>query len=1047
MALLAHRPKFDATGALRIARERFELPGALASPLPSERDQNFRIETDTGARFVLKIANATDDRALLAAQHEALERIALVAWVCPRPVRSARGETLVEVQDAEGARHLAWLTRYLEGAPLATVRRQTGAVLEDLGRRLGQIDRALLGWDAPAFRREFHWDVAQAAHVVGAFLPLVADASVRGLVERVAAGAFARVERHAASLRRGVIHNDANDHNVLVGGGHDLYSRNQQVTGILDFGDMVESYLAAEPAVAIAYAVLDKADPLASAAAIVRGYHAEVPLHDADLATVFDLACLRICMSVCIAADQQRQQPGDPYLSVSQAAIARTLPRLARIPPGLAEAVLRHACALPPVPTTPAVEAWLRSTRESFAPPLGVDLRSEPCVVVDLGVASPLVDGDPGRNAERYLTERLGAAMASAGATVGVGQYDEPRLLYTSPVFASGVAEGETRTIHVGLDLFAPAGTPVHAPLDGVVHLVTVNDGPLDYGGVVILRHEARDRGTGAQAPSTRHDLASHQSPGTRHQAPEFFTLYGHLSPSSLEGLRVGAPVAAGQRIATLGAPGENGGWTPHLHLQVITDLLGLGADFPGVVAASQRDVWLALSLDPTLIAGLPAERFPERRPDARETLATRRARLGGNLSLAYREPLKIERGWRQYLFDHTGRRFLDAYNNVPHVGHCHPRVVAAGQAQMAVLNTNTRYLHDLVNRYAERLAATLPAPLRVCYFVNSASEANELALRLARAHTGQRDTIVLEAAYHGHTTSLIDISPYKHAGPGGHGAPVWVHTAPLPDTYRGPHRREDPAAGTKYARAVTAILERLRERRTGLAAFIAETCPSVGGQIFFPAGYLAEVYAAVRAAGGVCIADEVQTGLGRIGTHFWAFEAHGVVPDIVVMGKPLGNGHPIGAVVTTREIASSFDNGMEFFSTFGGNPVSAAVGLAVLDVVQEERLQQHALEVGEHLLGALRPLADRYPLVGDVRGSGLFLGVELVRDRDTREPATDEAGFISNRMRDRGILLGTDGPHHNVIKIRPPMPFSLENAELLAATLDEILAEDFGSP
>jgi 4-aminobutyrate aminotransferase-like enzyme len=408
-----------------------------------------------------------------------------------------------------------------------------------------------------------------------------------------------------------------------------------------------------------------------------------------------------------------------------------------------------------------------------------------------------------------------------------------------------------------------------------------------------------------------------------------------------------------------------------------------------------------------------------------------------------------------QYLYDDAGRRYVDAYNNVPHVGHCHPRVVRAGQAQMAVLNTNTRYLSDLLTDYAERLVATLPAPLRVCYFVNSASEANELALRLARAHTGRRDMIVLDAAYHGHTTSLIDVSPYKHAGPGGAGAPDWVHVTPLPDDYRGPYRRGDPDAGRKYAAQVGEMIARLRTARVpvrgpapradgwvGLCGFLAETCPSVGGQLILPAGYLAAVYEAVRAAGGVCIADEVQTGLGRMGTHCWAFEAHGVVPDVVVMGKPLGNGHPIGAVVTTPEIAASFDTGMEFFSTFGGNTVSCAIGLAVLDVLRDEGLQAHALRVGERLLAGLRALAERHPLIGDVRGSGLFLGVELVRDRGTLEPAGEAASFVANRMRELGILLGTEGPFHNVLKIRPPMPFTAEDADLLVETLERVLGE-----
>jgi 4-aminobutyrate aminotransferase-like enzyme len=413
-------------------------------------------------------------------------------------------------------------------------------------------------------------------------------------------------------------------------------------------------------------------------------------------------------------------------------------------------------------------------------------------------------------------------------------------------------------------------------------------------------------------------------------------------------------------------------------------------------------------------------------------------------LSIGYRNPIKVERGWMQYLYDETGRKYLDAYNNVPHVGHCHPNVVRAGQEQMAVLSTNTRYLNDLLTRYAERLCATMPAPLRVCFFVNSGSEANELALRLARAYTEQRDTIVLQSAYHGNTTSLIDISPYKHDGPGGTGAPPWVHTVPIADVYRGPYKADDPQAGQKYAQYVQDIAEALRCKGVGLAAYIAESCPSVGGQILFPEGYLYQVYRHVRQAGGVCIADEVQTGYGRMGTHFYAFEAQGVVPDIVVLGKPIGNGHPIGAVVTTPEIAAAFDNGMEFFSTFGGNTVSCAIGLSVLDVTIEEGLQSHALRVGERMLAGLRAFVAKHPIVGDVRGSGLFLGVELVRDRETLEPAGEEASFVANRMRETGILLGTDGPYHNVVKIRPPMPFNEGDADLLVAAMDRILAESF---
>ena len=416
------------------------------------------------------------------------------------------------------------------------------------------------------------------------------------------------------------------------------------------------------------------------------------------------------------------------------------------------------------------------------------------------------------------------------------------------------------------------------------------------------------------------------------------------------------------------------------------------------------------------------------------ETLANRKRLLGRNLSVAYKDPLKIVRGSMQYLYDDAGLEYLDAYNNVAHVGHCNPRVVAAGQEQMALLNTNTRYLHDLINQFAERLTATLPDPCSVCFFVNSGSEANELALRLARAHTRARDVIVLDHAYHGNTNTLIEISPYKHNGPGGEGPPAWVHTVPLPDPFRG--------GSASDAKHIARVIEDLREREIPLAGFIAESMPSVGGQIVLPAGYLKQVYDTIRRSGGVCIADEVQTGYGRIGTHFWAFESYGVVPDIVVLGKPIGNGHPIGAVVTTPEIAASFNNGMEFFSTFGGNPVSCAIGLAVLEEVVENKLQRHALAVGELLLARLNELKERYEIIGDVRGSGLFLGIELVSDRKTLAAATEQADFVVNEMRHRQVLFGTDGPSHNVLKIRPPMPFTETDGDRLCETLAAVLRD-----
>jgi 4-aminobutyrate aminotransferase-like enzyme/Ser/Thr protein kinase RdoA (MazF antagonist) len=442
---------------------------------------------------------------------------------------------------------------------------------------------------------------------------------------------------------------------------------------------------------------------------------------------------------------------------------------------------------------------------------------------------------------------------------------------------------------------------------------------------------------------------------------------------------------------------------------------------------------------------GMPAWR-PEN-----DIRSSRQRHLSPNLSLAYRTPLHIVRGHMQYLYDADGREYLDAVNNVAHVGHCHPRVVEAGQRQMAVLNTNTRYLHSLVVTYAERLCATLPEPLRVCFFVNSGSEACDLALRLARTHTGSRATVVIDGAYHGNSWELVRISPYKYDGPGGGGQPPYVRKIPTPDSYRGLSAGAEGggfgSAGGSGNLSVREAIDDLRRSNHVRPSFITESLLGSCGQFVLPQGFLAEAYEQTRAAGGVCIADEVQVGFGRVGTHFWGFETQGVVPDIVVMGKPIGNGHPIGAVVTTPEIAASFNNGMEYFSTFGGNPVSCAIGLAVLDVIQDEGLQVRALEAGGRLRHGFEQLASRHPLIGDVRGLGLFVGVEFVRDRQTLEPAPGQTDYICNRLKELGVLTSVDGPRHNVLKIKPPLVFSDADTGTFVQALEHILVEDRAQP
>jgi 4-aminobutyrate aminotransferase-like enzyme len=424
------------------------------------------------------------------------------------------------------------------------------------------------------------------------------------------------------------------------------------------------------------------------------------------------------------------------------------------------------------------------------------------------------------------------------------------------------------------------------------------------------------------------------------------------------------------------------------------------------------------------------------------ELLNRRRRLLGPSLSLSYRMPLHIVRGEGAYLFDAEGRAYLDCVNNVAHVGHAHPRVIEAGVAQMRLLNTNTRYLHDNVVAYAERLTVLLPDHLEVAFFTNSGSEANELALRLARTATGRADVACVDVAYHGNTQRLVEISPYKFNGPGGAGKRDDVQVVPLPDPYRGAHRGTGAEVGTAYVREAAAVLASQAGAGRAAGAVIAEAIPSVAGQVVPPVGWLAGLFDAGRAVGAVPIADEVQVGFGRVGDDLWAFGAQGARPDIVTMGKPIGNGHPLGAVVTTRAIADAFNNGMEYFNTFGGNPVSAAIGLAVLDVIADEGLQEHARVTGAHLLAGLRELQERHEPIGDVRGLGLFVGFELVRDRDARTPDAELATELVNRAAERRVLLSTDGPDHNVIKIKPPMVFSAADAGRLVETVDAVLTE-----
>jgi len=741
----------------------------FAQRLAGYDEQNFRLTDTEGKNYLLKIAPHSTQRAFLEAQIAILGQLAdsEIAPCFQQTIKNIRGETITKVIH-HGQVHYMRLFTFIEGHFWVEQLNRSSELHVALGAFMGKMDKALSGFSHPAMHRRYTWDISTALDNLDK-LDTVKDPELRRIAGYFLLQFESQVQPVIHRLRHAYVHNDANDYNVLCEG--------DRIVGLIDFGDMVHTMLINNVAVACTYALFGENDPLSVAARVVKGYHAEFPLHEEEADLLYYLIAGRLCISVIQSAMQTTLQSENPHHFITENHAWSLLRKWIRINPFLAKDIFRKACG------------------------------------------------------------------------------------------------------------------------------------------------------------------------------------------------------------------------------------------FPGVI---DRDDHAAL-------------------------LKKRGHFVGKNLSISYRKKIKVLQGAMQYLYDDQGKTYIDCVNNPSHVGHCHPVVVRRMQRQLATLNTNTRYLSDLMVDYAERITRTLPSPLEVCYFVNSGSEANDLAVRMSRCYSKQEDVIVLDHAYHGNSTLAIDISPYKFESRGGTGQRPWVHKAMNPDSYRGPFAGL-PDAGHLYAKDVERIILELDAGGKKPAAFICETLLGVGGQMPLPDGYLQAAYDHVRKAGGVCIADEVQVGFGRVGSAFWGFELQGVLPDIVVLGKPIGNGHPLGAVVVTRAIADAFNNGLEYFNTFGGNPVSMATGMAVLDVIEDEKMQQHALQVGNYLMAELKKIMELHPIIGDVRGKGLFIGVELVRDRNTKEPAVPEIDEMVERMRERGFLLSTDGPFHNVLKIKPPLPFSKENADELCAHLLEVL-------
>ena len=1007
--MLKTTPDFSIEAAATLLSEHYGLSGAL-SPLDSERDQNFKVMTTEGT-FILKIVNAAEPQIESDFQTALLAHLGAHAGDLPVPhIRpTLSGESLARVTGPHGLDHRIRLVSWLEGRPLAETAR-SDAALNSLGHMLGRFDAALKGFMHPGALRDLDWDIRKAGRSTGR-LHHIASAEDRALLERFLKR-FEALAPRLATLRAAVIHNDANDWNVLV----DAQDADR-ICGLIDLGDALHAPVIAEIAIAAAYAGLDHADPIGAAAEIAKGFHAEYPLLEEEIELLYDLIAIRLVTSVTISASRRSHTDDNPYLAISERPAWELLRKLDRMNPRFATAILRQACGFEAAPGARAVIDWIDRNRKSLKPLLERPAATYPAALVPYGdpahpmtVLSAAEQPDKAQGIwEAYAREN--------GVELGIGPFAEERTVYAGEMFVSRFIDGARRTRHLGFDLFMAAGTKVFSPLAATVVSVEIEKDPLGYGCLIALRHEPEG-------------------------SPPFISLWGHLAHEAMQRLKAGDRLEAGALVGQMGASTENGGWAPHLHLQLSTDTHLTATEILGVGEPRYLDVWAELFPDARTFAGIAKEFFERQGRSHKEIVKLRRELLLPNLSISYEKPIKFVRGEGVWLIDDSGRAYLDCFNNVCHIGHAHPVVVEAMAKQAATLNTNTRYLHDNIVAYAERLTATLPKELTVAGFVNSGSEANGLALRMMRAHTGRENAITLDWSYHGTSQELIDISPYKFRRKGGKGQKPHIHVAAVPDSYHAPADWPIEEHGKRFAESVAELIAAMKAKGEGPGFFIAESIPSVAGQVFLPEGYLKEVYRLVREAGGVCIADEVQVGFGRVGSHWWAFETQGVVPDIVTMGKPIGDGHPLAAVVTTREITDSFNNGMEYFNTFGGNPVSCAVGLAVLDVIESQDLRGNALATGNYLMDAFRDMQTRYEAIGDVRGLGLFLGIELVNDRKTRAPATEFARAVSNGARRRGVLMGTEGPHDNVLKMRPPMIFSKRDADHLIAVLEETFAD-----
>jgi 4-aminobutyrate aminotransferase-like enzyme/Ser/Thr protein kinase RdoA (MazF antagonist) len=941
------RPAVDAPAARTVARRHYDVDGEVVE-LGSNQDRNFRLD-EGRRRLLLKFSNPVFGAAELEAQNLAAATVAATGIPAPRVVPALDGSELIEVE-VGGETLRARLLEFVDGEPLSG----HGAFTVEAARRLGdlaaRVAAALASLAHPGFAQRTQWNLRDAAETVRLLADSIPDAGRRARVLDVAAAASTVLEPLRAHLRVQPIHGDLTDDNLVATSDPDAW-------GVIDFGDVAESWTVAELAVTCA-AILhhNPTDPLIVLDA-AAAFHAVVPLTDTEIDALWPLVQLRAATLVASGEHQVALEADNAYAAQNRRQEWRSFAVAASLDVATMRTLLRHRLGDRSAPYTVAPESLLLDA--STATPL------------DLSTTAPLLDA--GVWLEPDAEARLAAEHAPS-----VTAWGEPRLTRAAVRSPRGIP-----TVPLGVELTVTVSTAVTAPDAGVL----------------------RRDGDSLVLETSEYDL----------------WLDGLASPST-------GTIVAGAVLGEL---------APHPARLAVQLSRARGERPPFFVAPALADAARLVSPDPSALLGrhpVAADETPA------DVLALRDAHFARVQEHYFAEPPRIERGWREHFVDTQGQTYLDMVNNVATAGHAHPRLVAAVARQWSLHNTNSRFHYAAVAEFSARLADLAPPGLDAVFLVNSGSEAVDLGIRLATTATGHDTIVAMREAYHGWSIGSDAVSSSIGDNPRAlETRPSWVRLVDAPNTYRGTHR--GPDARERYLADLDTDLARWDAEGVAIAGFLAEPVYGNAGGVMLPDGYLAGAYRRIRERGGLCLADEVQVGYGRLGSYFWGHEQQGVTPDIITIAKAMGNGHPLGAVITTREIAEAFAAEGSMFSSAGGSPVSCVVGSTVLDIMRDEALVENTVEVGAHLKARLEELGRRHPLIGAVHGLGLYLGVELVRSPATLEPATEEAAAICDALLEQGCIVQPTGDYRNVLKIKPPLVITRESADWFVDALDRVLA------